>query len=44
MKKTDHAVLKYQVLSILKEQAYSPKQITEKLADFFGLTQEEREE
>ena len=45
MRKIDHGRLKYQVLSILKEQSLSTqKEIVEKLANYFNLTKEEREE
>ena len=45
MKKIDHGKLKYQVLSILKEQSpLTQKEIVEKLANYFNLTKEEREE
>ena len=45
MKKIDHGKLKYQVLSILKEQSpLTQKEIVEKLANYFHLSEEEREE
>ena len=45
MEKIEHGKLKYQVLSILKEQSpLTQKEIVEKLANYFHLTEEEREE
>jgi len=45
MNRIDHGKLKYQVLSILKEQSpLTQKEIVEKLANYFNLTEEEREE
>lgn len=45
MNRIDHGKLKYQVLSILKEQSpLTQKEIAEKLANYFNLTEEEREE
>lgn len=44
MNRIDHGKLKYQVLSILKEQSpLTQKEIAEKLANYFNLTEEERE-
>ena len=43
MKKIDHGKLKYQVLSILKEKSpLTQKEIVEKLANYYHLTEEER--
>lgn len=45
MNRIDHGKLKYQILSILKEQSpLTQKEIAEKLANYFNLTEEEREE
>ena len=45
MEKIDHGKLKYQVLSILKEESpLSQKEIVEKLANYYHLTEEERTE
>ena len=45
MNRIDHGKLKYQVLSVLKEQSpLTQKEIVEKLANYFNLTEEEREE
>ncbi len=46
MRKINHAALRYQVLSMLKEskQGLTPTELTEKLADFFQLTDDERKE
>ncbi len=45
MEKIDHGKLKYQVLSILKEKSpLTQKDIVEKLANHYHLTEEERTE
>lgn len=46
MKSINSAELKFQILSVLKEskRGLTPKDLTDKLADIFGLTKEEREE
>lgn len=45
MKKHNHAALRYQVLAMLHNQGpMNPTEITEQLADFFGLDEEERNE
>ena len=45
MKKIDHGKLKYQVLSILNEKGpLTEKEIVYKLANYFHLSEEEREE
>ena len=46
MKSIDSAELKFQILSVLKESksGLTPKDLTDRLADIFGLTKEEREE
>lgn len=45
MEKIDHGKLKYQVLSILKEKSpLTQKEIVEKLANYYHLTEEERTE
>ena len=45
MEKIDHGKLKYQVLSILKEESpLTQKEIVEKLANYYHLTEEERTE
>ena len=45
MKKYNHAALRYQVLAMLHNQGpMTPTEITEQLADFFGLDEEERNE
>ncbi|MCQ2272851.1 MAG: winged helix-turn-helix domain-containing protein [Bacteroidales bacterium] len=45
MKKYNHAALKYQVLAMLQQKGIlTPSELTEKLADFFGLDEHERNE
>lgn len=45
MEKIDHGKLKYQVLSILNEKGpLTQKEIVEKLANYYHLTEEERSE
>ena len=45
MEKIDHCKLKYQVLSILNEKGpLTQKEIVEKLANYYHLTEEERSE
>lgn len=46
MKSINNAELRFQILSVLKgsKSGLTPKDLTDKLADIFGLTKEEREE
>ena len=46
MKSINNAELRFQSLSVLKgsKSGLTPKDLTDKLADIFGLTKEEREE